>query len=365
MFDTNAFFDEISARHTVYEVYGDMYSENPGMHIMQNTRDTESGRISTLGEVFLEWYLFDSNTQKDIKTFLESENLTDIFTEKQFMDLMCNNAYLDDLLVQFVFLKLPFRLTLDRLHFLNLRVQYNNATQITAPKTLHAQIKQLIQIKKQQTAERTKQYYQEHREELNQKRRECYLNNPEFYLERNRKWRIAHPEKYKVQQARYRETHADELREYFQQYRTENAELVSKRKKKCYQAKKAQYNQRDKENYEKNKERYLAQNKQYREQLKQKAESAKKICAAYVFLLALRKNNKQEFLKIYTAQANPLIGMLKLCPALQSMDINMCPLCNSDCGNDICTCCNQKVLSLSNALAELQIIANKLKQNSI
>ena len=90
------------------------------IHLMATPlMESESLRISSLAEVFLEWYLFDSNTKKTTKTFLKNEDIADVFTEKQFMNLLCGDACLDDTLIEFVALKLTFSLTLDRLHFLN------------------------------------------------------------------------------------------------------------------------------------------------------------------------------------------------------------------------------------------------------
>ena len=106
----------------------------------------------------------------------------------------------------------------------------------------------------------------------------------------------------------------------------------------------------------------MAQRKLYREELKQKAEAAQKICAAYVFLLNLKKTNKAKYSELYPGQRNPLVGMLKMCPALQSMDISKCPIYNLNCEQTLEQCCNQKVLNLPNAIGEMQIIANALSQ---
>ena len=96
--------------------------------------------------------------------------------------------------------------------------------------------------------------------------------------------------------------------------------------------------------------------------MRRKSELAKQICATYVFLVNLRKNNKKEYLNMYTENQRPLIPMLKTCTALQNMDINMCPLCNENCENKLEKCCNQKVLAIPNVMQELQTIANKLQQ---
>ena len=339
-------------------------SDDTDMHIVNTSqRDIESGRIDSLGEVFLEWYLFDPNSQKSIENFLQTEDLTNIFTEQQFMDLLCGKAYLDDALVKFVLLKLPFPLSFNKLGYLNSHVKNGYLIESdyhTIIDKIRVQIQKINQTRKtdrknkrriyvqknrEHIRQKKREYNARNRERVNQQKREYWSKNREKYLENHKKWVREHPEyerkrAQKPQRKKY-------MQEYHKRYAEKNREAVQKQKKAWYEANKAK----------------CAEQQQARLQnLKQQAESAQKICAAYVFLLVLRKTNKEQYLQLYTRQQNPLIGMLKICPALQSMDINMCPLCNPDCDNNVCECCNQKVLSLPKALSELQIIANKLKQ---
>ncbi len=58
--------------------------------------------IERLSDVFLEWYLFDDQNCDDVKTFLLNNQLENIFSEKQFIDLMTGAAYLNDDGVRFV-----------------------------------------------------------------------------------------------------------------------------------------------------------------------------------------------------------------------------------------------------------------------
>lgn len=128
--------DDIFKEHEDYgttEVVKQLNTEWPDIHIMTTPLiESECARISSLAEVFLEWYLFDSNDKKTVKTFLKNEDIANVFTEKQFMDLLCGDACLDDTLVEFVALKLPFPLTFDRLDYLNSCVKKVIASQSKA-----------------------------------------------------------------------------------------------------------------------------------------------------------------------------------------------------------------------------------------
>ena len=333
-----------------------------GMEFVGSQTDTVAGRVSTLSEVFLEWYLFDSSEKKDVKTFLATEKLQDVFTESDFMDLMCGGAYLDDDLLQYVSLKLPFYISMNKLHRMNASVSASNQTYlIKGCRNIGNKIKEIVAHKQEQQRVHAKEYYEKNKDRIKNANHEYYLQNREHILARNKQWVEEHPLLYKVYQTQWRHENAPALKKYHKKYRAEHVAVVSERKKKCYNAKKTQYQQRNRENYQKNKEKYLARNKEYREELKQKGEIAQKICAAYVFLLILRRKNKEKYLELYTQQQNPLCEMLKTCVALQNMDMNMCPFCNHNSEIVAAQCCNQKVLSIPNAMNEVQKLADALK----
>lgn len=339
-------------------------------------------RIFCLSDVFLEWYLFDSDNEKNIKTFLELEGLTDIFTEQQFMDLMCGKAYLDDTndsLINFIALKTPFYISTGKLIKLNSMThkpgQYmikNNLDIANQSAKIKTQKKEKIREKKNANkkiyyttnkkiiAEKSKIYRETHREEIKARKKLYQETHKEEIAERRKKYRETNKEKIRAKNKKYRLEHPEldkqraqkpqrkkYMQEYHKRYAEQNSEAVQKQKKAWYEA---------------NKERLAEQDKERRQKLKQSAESAQKICAAYVFLLALRKSDYKQYLELYTSQQKPLINMLKVCPALQSMDINLCPLCNPDCENNLCECCNQKVLTLPNIIPELQRIATELQK---
>lgn len=165
--------------------------------------------------------------------------------------------------------------------------------------------------------EQKRAYTAENREDINAKRRQRYHENPEATREKSRIYQITHPEIVKEKNSRY-----------YQEHRAEQ----------------------------------IAKAKQREEMLKQQAKTAMQVCAAYVFLLNLKEKDRGKYLELYTPKQNPLCGMLKTCAALQKMDIKLCPFCNDKSGNMIEECCNQKLLAVPNAISEIQIIANNLRQ---
>lgn len=397
-----------------YEGFGQgvnkLTSVGSDVHIMLTPlHDSVCLRISSLSEVFLEWYLFDSSTEKNIKIFLETEGIADVFAEEQFMDLLCGKACLDDTLVEFVALKLPFPLTLNRLGYLNFRAKTQYIPVIKSKSDLIDKIREIFKQQKQQAIEKEKSQQKAYREahhdqilEYDRKRYELrreaviaqkkvyYKTHKEQIAEWAKRYREENEEKIKERKKLYWKTHKEEIAARRKKYRDANLEHVRKLRNKWfhehpeYHKRRAQkperkdymkaYHKRYAEEnreavkkykqawYEANKAKLAEQGKLLYEKRRQQAEIAKKICAAYVFLLELRKKNKSEFLKLYSAQANPLIGMLKVCPALQNADIEQCPLHNPNCGNILCECCNQKVLMLPNITEKLEKIANALKQ---
>ena len=343
----------------------DVLNEEDGMSLAWGgTKDSEVGRITTLSEVFLEWYLFDSSKEKDVKTFLADEGVQDIFTEQDFMDLMCGSAYLDKFLLQFITLKLPFYIKPDRIQYLNAHVLRTNpnARIINPPQDLSERIKAQIQEIKKLKRSKQAAYVRKNREKINarkrrdwakikdkinQKRREHYAQNREKLLEQKRQWY---------------HSHLEFMRAYDKERRKKNKAARYESQKKAVSKKPEHYKQYKHEWYQANKAETAEKEKQRYLKYKEQAESAKQICAVFVFLMNLRKTNMKKYLELYTYQQRPLIHMLKMCPALQSMDINLCPFCNPESEQKAEECCNQKVLALPGAISEIQTIANNLRQ---
>ena len=313
--------------------------------------DNELGRITTLSELFLEWFLFDSSCVKDIKTFLDKSDLTNVFTETEFIDLMCGGAYLDENLLLFVAKKLPFQIQLEKIKRLNKEsvMQNSGAYLIKSRQNMFEMFHQIAQERKEYIREYNRQY-----------KRRFYQLNKRLVLERNKQWVKTHIEQYRTYQAQWRQDNEEHLKKYFKKYRETNARAVSERKKKCYIAKREQYCRKNKENYEANKEKYLAQQKQHYAEIKQKSEQAKQICPGYLFLLNLKKTNKEEYIKLYPGQQNPILKMLKTCPALRAMNIKQCPICNNQNDQTLPQFCNQKISSVPNIISILKDLTKNL-----
>lgn len=354
--------------NTPEKLFEENYSVASGMFVFMNSEDgnysltntvysdNEIGRITTLSELFLEWFLFDSSYVKDIKTFLEKSDLKNVFTETEFIDLMCGGAYVDENLILFISKKIPFQIQIDKIKRLNQEsvLQNRGAYLIKSKPNIIEKIHIAVQERKEFVREYNRKY-----------KRRFYQLNKKLVLERNKQWRLNHVEQYRTYQSQWRQDNAEHLKRYFKKYRKTNAQAVSERKKKCYVAKHEQYCKKNKENYEANKERYLAQQKRYYAEIKQKSEQAKQICPAYVFLLNMKKTNKEQYSKLYTGQQKPIIKMLKTCPALQNTDINQCPVCNNGTKTNIKKVCNQKIFSVTNVISKLKVIADTLKQKHI
>lgn len=384
-------------------------SENGGYNLNGRPflEDTATSRISTLSELFTEWFLFDSSHKKSIEQFLTEEKLNDVFSESEFMDLMCGNAYLDKELLFFIKMKLPFYISPDKLEHINslhnkkafliphtqtvveknqeLVTQYltNRKEQTKKRKekyraTHREQIREYDRVyraahlerakereaqyretHKEQRKQRDKRYYATNKEMIQKKQKEYYQRNKKLYLARRKEYYAAHTEECKKSCKEYYQKNKEKWKEYRSKEDTEKRKHT---KKAYYEANKEECLQRNKKNYVANKEKYLAQQKLYYQEQKQKIEIAKTVCAAYVFLLNLKKTNKEQYSKLYTRQQNPLIGMFKTCIALQNNDIQLCPFCNENCTQKPEQCCNQKILSIPNAIIEIQSLANTLKQ---
>lgn len=327
--------------------------------------DSETSRISTLSELFTEWYLFDSSHEKNIPQFLVEEDLTDVFSETEFMDLICGDAYLDKELVYFVKMQIPFDIPLDKLK--NINAQHTKeAYLIKHSENIIERTKEIIALRhatRKATIKQNKAKYRAtHREQINEYDRMYRATHLERAKEREAQYRATHKEQIKQRDKRYHENNKEKIqkqqKEYYQKTRDQHLE----RRKKYYAEHKEQCKKAHKEYYQKNKEQRKIKQRQYHAELKQKSEAAKTVCAAYVFLLNLRKTDKEQYVSLYTSQQKPLIGMLKTCPALQNMDKKMCPFYNDKSTQQPEQCCNQKVLELANAKTMLKILANTLKQ---
>ena len=364
--------------HEITDIFSDSDKQNQTidlneLNITYPTKSSVCNRISCLSDVFMEWYLFDSSSEKDIKKFLSTENLTDVFTELEFMDIMCGNAYIDDNLIQFILLKLPFRITSNRLHMLNKTVSTDNflSYKIQSKPGLSDKLIESFQIKQQIQKEKYRENRKRNKERTRKVKHEYYLKNKEYIQQLKHSYYLKNQDLIKQRSKEYYNNNKDRIKEYYvtnkehrknlhHEYYVQNKERISERNKAYYKANKEKQKQYLKEYYIAHSEKQKQYIKEYYAELKQNKAMAQTMCAAYIFLSKLKKENQDKYLELYRKHQTPLHGMLKTCIALQNKDINMCPLYNDKCENVLEQNCNQKVLSLPNAIIELQTIASNL-----
>lgn len=172
-----------------------------------------------------------------------------------------------------------------------------------------------------------------------------------------------HQPEIRKKQRTYYYTHQPEILDQKHQYWDANKDDINAKRRRQYKKNPTAVHERNRKYQTTHRDSIYATNKKYRERMQQTAETAMKVCAAYVFLMNLKKQDPGKYSELYTRKQNPLCGMLKNCVALQKMDITMCPFCNDKNGNMIEECCNQKLLAVPNAIEEMQAISRNLVQN--
>ena len=90
------------------------------------------------------------------------------------------------------------------------------------------------------------------------------------------------------------------------------------------------------------------------------------MCALYLYLLWLKKNNRAKYLEFYSYQQDPISSLIKTCAALQNMDVKMCPLFDAEIESETSfdKCPGKSVLSVPTAKQEIQKIIEQLKENA-
>ena len=136
-----------------------------------------------------------------------------------------------------------------------------------------------------------------------------------------------------------------------------------------------------KERYDKDREHFLAINrkcyaahsKEYAaksymavKRRRERAKAARNVCAVAVFLEQLKRNNEEQYLKLYGKYQDPVTNMTKVCTALQNMDFSLCPIANrvvlDETSQEQCGC--PAVFQIPGAEFEINELVQKLKQKS-
>lgn len=386
-------------RDNINEIFGelsDSYTDKSLDSITWQTNDSVAYHVASFAEVITEWYLYDSSTEKDIKSFLISENIDDIFDESEFIDLICGKAYLQNDIVQLISLKLPFKISLDRLLFLNNDTKRNNPgarlikkfvlDKIKRQSHINSEIK--AQTKKEKSRARDKRYYEKNREYLVAKKLEYWRSHKPELLKKKKEKYHANKEYYKEYAADLYQKHKEQRRQACAEYHKQNRDKVLARQRQYYAEHKDEFHERKLKYYSENKIRLLKNKKQYdaehraeikkyyethkteisikneemRKRRRMRAKMARNICAVYLFLMNLKKQNAEQYSKLFRAYQDPISNMVKTCVALQNMDFNLCPL-----AKNLYTNCKQcscpKVFKVPGAVSEIEKYIQILKQN--
>jgi hypothetical protein len=137
---------------------------------------------------------------------------------------------------------------------------------------------------------------------------------------------------------------------YEAEYREKNAEAVSARKKKCYQAKKEEYQAQHKAYYEQHREKIASQQRAKREKEKIRDETAKSVCPTFLYLLQMRHDHRADFVKLLGQRDLVGFAIIK-CPALQEMDASKCAFCDGS-ENPHTVCEMQKMATMPDGIIE-------------
>ena len=208
---------------------------------------TINSKIRTLSEVFLEWFLFDSSEEKTLESFIKSENIDAFITPEQFMDIMSNNAHLDEPLILLVQQKLPFQVPLKKMYYLNSQARKNYTYCIKVPpEIIHDLIKKELDLKKEKIkqhqkqyyeqnrdkiAKHQKQYYEENRDKIAEYQKQYYEENRDKILEYTKQYYEENRDKIAKHQKQYCEINRDKIAKYQKQYREQNRDKIAKYQK--------------------------------------------------------------------------------------------------------------------------------------
>ena len=384
--------DFLSEGTSLYGCTSVVYNE--GLSVVWGHVDSVASSIQSLSDIFVEWYLFDSSKPKTLEEFIESESLRDVFTPEQFMDVMAGAKHIDDNLCELLSCLLPFRITSERIGYLNSLIKKCTPELTCSADTIIAKVTEIKNKKKAAHKQAEQKYHHEYHHEYHQKfkdrihsqKREYYLENKTRILERMRQNYILHRTERLAYMECWRQNNAEHLKQYHAEYRKNNAEIVSERKKRAYQKNKEHYNTKSHAYYLENKTEFLRQCRDYRQRNRaqilqrqreytekhkteiyqknslrgkeytQDRQLAKQICPTFRFLMELKSNNCDLFLTQFNKREVIATKAKKNCTALQTGDWSQCSLCTGASS----TCPITKAFEFENALAEIQRHANQI-----
>ncbi len=362
-----------------------------------------SSQISSLSELFLEWYLFDSNEKKNVSKFLKTENLEKVWTEKQFMDLMCGNAYLGDDIVEFLVAKLPFDITRDKIYRLNALakrgayeiklsdvgknyvVQYcsafRDATLVEKREKNRGYSKKYRDINRDEINARARQKRRDNGDEVRAKQRE-YVNRPDVkprVRAAQKKYRDANRDEINTRERARRAPIRDEINARERERRAANIEHcreLSRANAKRYAARHPEKIREKQKRYSpkyyaEHKEELAAYKHKYSQEhqteiadkkraIRKKTDEISDKCPTFMFIKLLKKANPITYAALYGKYQNPALPAIKQCEAVKHMDFSECPILHNvdmDEGGFVDKCALSQCMSVPDAFQQIRQIA--------
>ena len=213
----------------------------PDMRIGFIPSGTIGTKIETLSELFTEWFLVASDTQNTIEIFIEENGLSEILSAQDFTDLICGNACLSESLMTLIPLLLPFKITEQKIQYLNDHTKALGARVLCPEPTKIYKIAQDILRERAHTrAERIRIYKKERNQrpeirELERKRHhEYYVTNKPAIIIKHNAYRKANKEKIAAYRKQYNLINRATIAARNTRYYRNNIDAIRTRKKQYY-----------------------------------------------------------------------------------------------------------------------------------
>ncbi|MCL2538042.1 MAG: hypothetical protein FWF34_01615 [Alphaproteobacteria bacterium] len=193
--------------------------------------------VSSLSDLFLEWFLLDSSYEKSVKDFLTAESLDDIINESDFYDILCEDATISDDFCLLLSKRLPFAVT-QIIKFARRVYKKHRFAREIAPSSellldkILTEMEKHRAINKEKSKESDANYREKHRERIKANNARYRENNRERLKEINARYREKNKEKIKENEARYRANHPDKVKESARRYRKKNWETIKEKQEK-------------------------------------------------------------------------------------------------------------------------------------
>ena len=334
------------------------------------------GRIESLAELFLEWFLFDCSEPQSIQDFLVDNQITDLFAPDDFLAVIFGDAYLEDRLCELVCKILPFSVLHDTIFKLNYSASIGAKFVCCAEEGVNKHFELLKQENnKDKIMERHRKYYANNKSKFAERNRQCYVLNREKILEQQRVYYMQNRDEILARNKIYREVNKEKIAQNKKEYRLENIEKISQHKHEYYLDNKDKilsknkiYREANKEKIAQNKKEYRIKNReklilQKKEHYQKRLDEYMQKCPVAQFVEYIRQNNLAEFNMYYTARTRGASICLSLC----KQGVKNCPLCANDLTDEQmrATCPVVSVFNLENAYERIRAFVKDIKNNEL